>query len=271
MRRLSLKTRAFTLVELLVVISIIALLIAILLPALAAAHTAAQRIQCASNIRQQVLASVGLYANDHNGNICPWNYTNRTMFMAPDNKMYSTVPVDVMGGPGLLYKEGYVGTTAVFGCPSDKGRAYRGILTGAWQPAPTNGSRLMCSYDFQPTGRWYVGGSRVVSSHWAFSRLGTPPDYARGGWRKAPYAIISDFFSRRDRLYAYYGDSSNQQIIPRSHNNGYNVGFSDGHVAFVGDGGNDPIPLDSHLNSFSSNPNHWQPWGYFEGVAAYQP
>ncbi|MFW6060904.1 MAG: type II secretion system protein, partial [Phycisphaeraceae bacterium] len=44
--------RAFTLVELLVVISIISLLIAILLPALQAARSAARTVQCKSNLRQ---------------------------------------------------------------------------------------------------------------------------------------------------------------------------------------------------------------------------
>lgn len=64
---------AFTLVELLVVISIISLLIAILLPALQNARAAAQTVKCASQLRQMGLG-VATYSADWDEHFAPVGY-----------------------------------------------------------------------------------------------------------------------------------------------------------------------------------------------------
>jgi prepilin-type N-terminal cleavage/methylation domain-containing protein/prepilin-type processing-associated H-X9-DG protein len=66
--------RAFTLVELLVVIGIIAVLVSLLLPALGRARDAAKQTACASNLRQVALAML-VYIGDNRGKF-PRAYSN---------------------------------------------------------------------------------------------------------------------------------------------------------------------------------------------------
>lgn len=62
--------RGFTLVELLVIITILAILLALLLPALSSGRNAARMTRCKSNLSQIVAGAIN-YASDHDGN---WFY-----------------------------------------------------------------------------------------------------------------------------------------------------------------------------------------------------
>jgi prepilin-type N-terminal cleavage/methylation domain-containing protein/prepilin-type processing-associated H-X9-DG protein len=62
--------RGFTLVEMLVVVSIIAVLVAILLPVFAAARKAGRKAVCASNLRQLLMAQK-MYADDCDRTLVP--------------------------------------------------------------------------------------------------------------------------------------------------------------------------------------------------------
>jgi len=75
------RARAFTLVELLVVIGIIALLIGILLPVMGRVRSQGRTVSCQANLRS-ILQSLFIYAADNKGSL-PYSFVWNQMVLAP--------------------------------------------------------------------------------------------------------------------------------------------------------------------------------------------
>lgn len=93
----NLSRRAFTLIELLLVVAIIALLISILLPSLAAARNTAQTAVCSSNMRQQAVAA-NTYAAEFKDLIPSLNWKR--------NFRNGDTALSVIGNDGILLVQG---------------------------------------------------------------------------------------------------------------------------------------------------------------------
>jgi len=128
--------RAFTLIELLIVIAIIALLIAVLVPSLNRARTQAKLTLCASNLRQ---VSVGLqeYLNQRSRDRLPYASAMPSVSPAPLDGKKAIYIAD-------LLRE-HVGEPNTFQCPDDQ--------SGGVRPAPNQGKSYFeserCSYEYR--------------------------------------------------------------------------------------------------------------------------
>ena len=127
---------AFTLIELVVVITIVAVLAALLLPALSASKAKAQAVFCQNNYRQLQLAWC-LYVSDHNDSLPPnegqdrprpprsdvhfwWAQGN----MDFDNDNSQNLDAGLLLNPEYALLGSYSKTASIYRCPSDRSRVF---------------------------------------------------------------------------------------------------------------------------------------------------
>jgi prepilin-type N-terminal cleavage/methylation domain-containing protein len=189
------RKRAFTLVELLVVIGIIALLIAILLPALNKAREAAKRIACLSNMRQVVM-EMQMYAQEYN-DFAPLSYqwTDRGntgyLWLSTGRTGFSWTQTTGFTDWGRLYAYHYMRMPEIYYCISEQSASLM-LRQNQWDPITTTHPNQW------PPGFWNLAGSPPTGTSWgnANTRAGycVRPVAAAGNASASTYAFSTQWF-----------------------------------------------------------------------------
>ena len=145
-------THGFTLIELLVVISIIALLMSILLPALGRARAAAQKVVCASNLRNLALFCL-MYAEDNNDMLPPQAYHFTGSPAIPDSGVAEVRPGQMRWYMAKYFYERVDGFTDIASCPNVRKNGNLTAQIEATLDRPTG-----TGYGLVDIGYVYLGG-----------------------------------------------------------------------------------------------------------------
>lgn len=166
--------RGFTLVDVLVSITVIAVLIGLLIPSLAGVNEAARRVVCQSNVRQIGLGLI-MYTNDYKGYLPSSRFvSNNTSRSGGSPEKMITLRVDpteasggggAWDGLGLLFATSYLPAPKIFYCPSHRGMNPYSAYALAW--SSTSGEEIVCNYHYRgegPTTTLRVNNGRLATT-----------------------------------------------------------------------------------------------------------
>lgn len=169
-------SRAFTLIELLIVISIIAVLIGILVPSLAGARDSAKLVKCFSNMRQLAMSSLS-YANDQRGFYTSGGWDN--------DQVESNGPIDQSGWVADMNNGQYLSApVGTFLCPGNVTQYARALRPGG-------GAVPWATYSAAQTDDLILRGFNTnYCQSWAMAHTdvkrhtgGPPANPGGGGWK----------------------------------------------------------------------------------------
>lgn len=257
MSRSNTSSRAFTLVELLVVVAIIALLLSILLPSLGRARDLAKSTVCTSTMRQIMLADI-TYATEQEGWYVP-AYDNTRRGGAHKNE-----PGEKWASNPLLRELLSINPVAVEGWPpvDDDGR---------WLPDSFSGGMICPDAAYAREGEYASNrqppdGMYDAGRSWARNVYNKDPDVFIGGWWSAHYAGTRQSFvqSPSDSM-AFIENFNNSDLNYHSGN--------DARVATVDDVNYYVGEFDTHTMNWRATPAFRHPSdsmnaGFFDGHAA---
>ena len=155
------RRHGFSLVELIVVMSVTLLLTGLMMPALIQIRENAHRVICASNLRQVGLATV-LYADDHSGNLPP------SRFSEPGGNKQEMMAVHLGMGPeeweglGWLYVGRYFTAPQIFYCPSHHGVHQYDRYEELYRHPSDHGQRIYSNYHYAGPTNWVEGTRRRI-------------------------------------------------------------------------------------------------------------
>ena len=226
--------KGFTLVELLVVMSIISLLLSVLLPSLRRVRQQGQAVVCINNIKQLGLAFM-LYGQEYNGYTMPARVDQTKIYWWGE---VTNDGIDHKAGVIWPYLKSELGEKSVFECPSQPFGSYK--LQGAPPGEESNSKWITSTYGYNgyflcPSQSSWFGLTDLTGPWQKIANINTPAMvlvFADTMIDLGPTSGIQNNFSL-DPPYKYsYTNGWVKNQSPTTcfrHNNKANAIFVDGH------------------------------------------